>query len=65
MEIKCAWCDAIIGIKKIENEGDKIPLVTHSICKTCQKQIFNNDRFADPLGRRRARSDLGESPLQP
>jgi hypothetical protein len=45
MEIKCAWCDKLIGRKTFAGEDPRKPLVTHSICQSCRKEILQDAQF--------------------
>jgi uncharacterized protein YlaI len=46
MEIKCAWCNKIIGIKTFKGEELKTPLVTHSICTSCRKEVLKDKQLS-------------------
>jgi hypothetical protein len=50
MIIKCAWCEKIIGIRKFKEKSQKIPLVTHTICKPCQQKLLNEKCAEDMPG---------------
>ncbi|RJQ80625.1 MAG: hypothetical protein C4519_09695 [Desulfobacteraceae bacterium] len=63
MEIKCAWCEKIIGTKKFENVNSKLPLITHSICKSCQKKLFQDEHLNAALARKKIPADLSQSPI--
>jgi hypothetical protein len=62
MIIKCAWCEKIIGTKNFKEKNQKIPLVTHTICKSCQLELFNGKCSEDLLVRKKPQPE--KSPLQ-
>lgn len=55
MKIKCAWCEKIIGTKDFA-EDDRIPLVTHTICKSCQKKLLQDEHIKAAAARKRMQS---------
>jgi hypothetical protein len=40
MKIICAWCEKTMGTKSFKDEVSSIPLVTHSICKSCHEKVL-------------------------
>jgi hypothetical protein len=45
--IKCAWCDASMGVK--ESVSDSTSGITHSICADCAVKLYQQSKNASPI----------------